>query len=87
MRDGNSRKRAIADALFRLGMHARAEAVVRALAEQGIRASAGLVALVRLELLKKHTQPSSASRSPRAAPAVRRFPRGFPRRGKHGKGS
>ena len=81
-----NKKRAVADALFRLGMHARAEAVVQALAEQGVTVNKALVTLVRIELLKKATAhgmrplAESARRVGRAR--VRRCPRAFPRRGR-----
>ena len=36
MRAGSSKNKAVTDALFRLRMHVRGEAVVQALAEQGV---------------------------------------------------
>lgn len=85
MRAGSSKKKAVADALFRLGMHARAEAVVQALAEQGITVNEALVTLVRLELLKKDTARRPQSEGVRrVGPAtVRCGPRTFPSRNRH----
>jgi hypothetical protein len=82
MRAG-SKKKAVADALFRLGLHARAEAVVQKLAEQGITVSEALVKLVRLELLKKNTQPCGPLPRPVTRTAVPHRPQGYPRRGAH----
>jgi hypothetical protein len=79
MRTGTKKKRLVANALFRLGMHARAEAVVQALAEQGVGVSVTLVTQVRLELLKKNPQPSALlpPRS-RLTRTVRHHPRSNP---------
>jgi hypothetical protein len=83
---GKNKKRAVADALFRLGMQVRAEAVVQALAEQGVKVSEALVTSVRIELLKKDTAHDARrliDRQRRAMqPNVHRGPKAFPRRGR-----
>jgi hypothetical protein len=80
---GSSKKKAVADALIRLGLHARAEAVAQALAEQGVGVNEALVTLVRLELLKKNTQPCGPLPRPVTRTAVRHRPQSHPRRGTH----
>lgn len=82
-RRGSSKEKTVADALFRLGMHARAEAVVQALAEQGVNVSEAVVTLVRLELLKKTTQPCGTLPRPLTRTGFRHRPQGYPRRGDH----
>jgi hypothetical protein len=72
-----SQKRAVRNALFRLGLHATPRTVVHALAQQGVEVSEEDV---RLGLLKKMTADRFA-KVPRPVPptAVRRRPQGFPK--------
>jgi hypothetical protein len=77
----NSRKQAIRNAFFRLGLHATPPAVVQALLRQGIRVSEELVRQVRIELLKETTMERTAEvPRPVPSPGVRRCPKGFPGR-------
>jgi hypothetical protein len=74
-------KRAIRNALFRLGLHATPKAVAHALAQQGVQVDEECVRLVRFEMLKE-TTGGRLTEVPRPvpAPAVRRRPQGFPGR-------
>jgi hypothetical protein len=75
------KKQVIRTALFRLGLHAPAKAVVHALSEQGIRADEQLVRQVQIQLLKETTGARvSTVPGPVSSPAVRRRPQGFPGR-------
>jgi hypothetical protein len=81
-----SRKaQAIRNAFFRLGLHTTPKAVAHALAEQGVQVSEELVRQVRIEMLKDTpgTRVGKVSR-PVTSPAVRRKPKGFPRRRSRG---
>ena len=73
------RKQAIRHAFFSLGLHTSPKGVVHALAQQGILVDEELVREVRIELLKETTDEKPV-RIPRASPAVRRRPQGFPGR-------
>ena len=76
-----TRKHAIRNAIFRLGMQSSPKDVIRALEQQGIEVSEELVRLVRIELLKDTTDGRVAKVArPVLSPAVRRCPKGFPRR-------
>jgi hypothetical protein len=79
------KKRAIRNALSRLGLHATPKAVVQALGWQGVRVTEELVRLVRFEMLAVTTR-ARISKVPRPVPppAVRRCPKGFP--GRRGRG-
>ena len=76
-----SKKRAIRNALYRLGLHTTPKGVVDALEQQGILVDAELVRQVRFELLKE-TTGARIGKVARAvpSPAVRRCPKGFPGR-------
>ena len=76
-----SKKRAIRNAFFRLGLHATAKAVAHAVMQQGIVVDEELVRAVRVEMLKETTgvRVGKVSR-PVTSPAVRRCPQGFPGR-------
>ncbi len=84
MRPRINKKRAIADALFSLGLHTTPKAVVQALSEQGVQGTEELVRQVRIEMLKEISgaRMSKTSR-PVPPPTVRRCPQGFP--GRQGK--
>ena len=73
-------RRAIRNALYRLGLHATPKAVVHALRQQGIQVDEELVRQVRIELVGETTgaRVGKASR-PVSSPAVRRRPQGFPK--------
>ena len=73
-------RRAIRNALFRLGLHTTPKGIVDALAQQGIQVSEELGRQVRIEMLKK-TQRAVLSPDPVPVSSVRRCPKGFPRRG------
>jgi hypothetical protein len=79
------KKRAIMNALSRLGLHTTPKAIVHALMQQGISVDEELVRQVRIELLKENTgaRVTEVSRS-LPSPAVRRRPQGFP--GRRGRG-
>jgi hypothetical protein len=73
-------KRAVQNALFRLGLHTTPKGIVDALAQQGVQVSEEFVRQVRIELLKgsaKGKVVAGASR-PLGPPGVRRRPQGFP---------
>ena len=73
------KKRAIRNALSRLGLHATPKGVVHA--QQGIRVSEVLVRQVRFEMLNETAGERFAGVSkPVPSPAVRRRPQGLPRR-------
>jgi hypothetical protein len=76
------KRRAIRDALHRLGLHARPAQVVAALAGRGVVVSAGQVRAVLFELLRGPAGPGrrDAARPP-APPPARRFRTPPPRRG------
>lgn len=74
-----SKKRAIRNALFRLGLHTTPKSVVAALAQQGIHVNVELVRQVHYELLKETTRPR-VGKVARPVPAVCRRPQGFPGR-------
>ena len=76
-----STKRAIRNALHRLGLHTTPKAVAHALREQGVLADEGLVRQVRFEMLKEAGRGKAGKVARRVTfPAVRRRPRGFPKR-------
>jgi hypothetical protein len=79
------KKRAIRNAFIRLGMQTRAKEVVRVLEGHGVYVDEQLVRLVRVEMLKGIAGARLAE-APRPVPppAVRRCPKGFPRRRWHG---
>jgi hypothetical protein len=75
------KKRAIRNALSRLGLHATPKAVVHALREQGVQVAEELVRQVRFELLKEATRARNAEvPRPVPPPGVPRRPKGFPGR-------
>ena len=80
---GNSRARAIQNALARLGMQARPAQVVAALADIGIVVNEALVRQVRVEMLKQAAKVErQLVRTPQIErPQVRRPPKLPPRRG------
>ena len=49
------KKRAIRNALYRLGLHATPKAVAHALMQQGVQVDEQLIRLVQFELLKETT--------------------------------
>jgi hypothetical protein len=74
------KKRAIRNALFRLGLHTTPKAVVHALMQQGIPVDEELVRQVRFEILKEMTGARAGEVSrPVSLPGVRRCPKGFPK--------
>ena len=79
------KKRAIRNALYRLGLHTTPKGIVEALAQQGVQVDEELVRQVRIEMLKERTGARNAE-APRLvpSPAVRRCPKGFP--GRRGNG-
>jgi hypothetical protein len=84
-RHGTSKKRAIKQALFRLGLQARPAQVVATLAARGIWVGAGLVRAVVFELLQDTARSEAqrtTARSPIIKPIVRRPARVPPLRGK-----
>jgi hypothetical protein len=87
-RQGVNKKRAIRDALCRLGLHARPAQVVAALADYGMSVSEELVRAVVFELLREaaraERQRSKARTADRTAPPLRRFARVPPRRDRRG---
>jgi hypothetical protein len=74
-------KRAIRNALYRLGLHTTPKATAQVLREQGVQVDEGLVRQVRMEMLKE-TTGEKVGKVARwvTVPAVRRRPRGFPKR-------
>jgi hypothetical protein len=75
------KSRAIKNAFYRLGMHVKPQAVVQALAEQGVVVEEELVRLVQFELLMEATTGRVAKIPRPVRPrAVRRRPQGFPGR-------
>jgi hypothetical protein len=73
------KKRAIRNALYRLGLHTTPKAVAHALWQQGIQVDEQLVRQVHFELLKETTKARTAKvHRPVPPPAVRRRPQGFP---------
>jgi hypothetical protein len=64
-------------------MHAKVETVVQALAEQGVSVSEALVALARIELLKRATQHSAPKTRTRKTLAVQCCWKVYPQRGDH----
>jgi hypothetical protein len=84
-RSGGGQVRAVRDALSRLGMQARDEAVVAALAGRGVTVSRGFVRQVRFALLKAATDargPRAPAPLPGNWPPVRCPPKVPPRRGR-----
>lgn len=73
------KRRAICNALYRLGLHTPPRAIVHSLQEQGILVEETLVRAVLLEMLKETTRARNV-RAARPIPthAVRRRPQGFP---------
>ena len=75
------KKRAIRNALYRLGLHTTPEAIARVLRGQGVLVDEGLVRQVRFEMLKEAARGKVGKIARRVTvPAVRRRPRGFPKR-------
>lgn len=76
-----SKKQAIRNAFFGLGLHAKTKQVVQVLEQLGVQVDDEFVRLVRIELLKKTTgrKPTKNCRTVGSA-AVWRCPQGFPRR-------
>jgi hypothetical protein len=76
MKRGVSRKRAVRNALLRLGLHARPADVVRALDALGIVVGEELVRAVALEL-RKGIDRARRERAPKPPPTLppRRYPR------------
>ena len=76
-----SKKQAIRNTFFRLGLHTTAKGVVQALVQQGVQVDEELVRRVRFELLKETTRERIAGFTrPVTSPAVRRRPQAFPGR-------
>ena len=76
-----STKRAIRNALHRLGLHTTPEAIAHVLRGQGVLVDEGLVRQVRFEMLKEATRGKVGKVARRVTlPAVRRRPQGFPKR-------
>ena len=76
-----SKKQAIRNTLFRLGLHARPKEIVRALKQLGVQVDEEFVRVVRIGLLKGATGRSVAKAAgPVVSPVVRRCPKEFPRR-------
>jgi hypothetical protein len=76
-------KRAVRNALFRLGLHTTPKGIVDALAQQGVQVSEELVRQVRIELLKEGSRGRDSARSARPvrSPGFRRRPQGYPGKG------
>jgi len=72
-----SKKQAIRNAFFCLGLHTTPKVIVYALKEQGILVDEELVRQVRFELLKKMTGAKIDKNSRPISPPVRRWPQGF----------
>jgi hypothetical protein len=79
-------KRAVRNALFRLGLHTTPKGVVDALAKQGIQVTEELVRQVRIALLKESDRGKiiTGFSRPVRSPSVRHRPQGFP--GRRGQG-
>ena len=74
-------KRAIRNALYRLGLHTTPKAIAHVLREQGVLVDEGLVRQVRFEMLKEAVRGKVGKVARRVTvPAVRRRPQGFPKR-------
>ncbi len=81
MRPRINKKRAIADAFFRLGLHTNPKAIVQALSEQSVQVTEELVRQVRIEMLKENSGARvSKTFRPVPSPPVRHRPQGFPGR-------
>jgi hypothetical protein len=77
----SSKRQAIRNTFYRLGLHTTAKAVVHALREQGIQVDEELVRQVRIKLVKETSGARiGKSTKPVPSPAVRRRPQGFPER-------
>ena len=75
------KRRAIRNALYRLGLHTTPKAVAHVLREQGVLVDEGLVRQVRFEMLKEAARGKVGKIARRVTvPAVRRRPQGFPKR-------
>jgi hypothetical protein len=75
------KKRAIRNALYRLGLHTTPKAVAHALWQQGIQVDEQLVRQVHFKLLKETTGARIAKvNRPVPSQAMRRRPQGFPKR-------
>ena len=80
MRTPNKR-RAIRNALYRLGLHTTPKAVAQVVRGQGVLVGEGLVRQVRFEMLKEAAGGKVGKVARRiTVPAVRRRPQGFPKR-------
>jgi hypothetical protein len=74
-------KRAIRNALYRLGLHTTPKAIAQVLREQGVLVDVGFVRQVRFEMVKEAAGGKVGKFARRVTfPAVRRRPQGFPKR-------
>jgi hypothetical protein len=77
----SSKRQAIRNTFYRLGLHTTPKAVVQALAQQGIQVGEELVRLVRFRMLNEAARKRFTGVSMSVpSPAVRRRPQGFPGR-------
>jgi hypothetical protein len=75
------KRRAVRNALCRLGLHTTPKAIAQVLREQGVLVDEGLVRQVRIEMLKETTRGKAGKVARRVTfPAVRRRPQGLPKR-------
>jgi hypothetical protein len=73
------KRRAVRNALYRLGLHTTPKAVAHVLREQGVLVDEGLARQVRFEMLKEADRGKVGKVARRVTvPAVRRRPQGFP---------
>jgi hypothetical protein len=75
------KRRAIRNALHRLGLHTTPKAIAQVLREPGVLVDEGFVRQVRFEMLKEAARERVGKVARRVTvPAVRRRPQGFPGR-------
>ena len=75
------KRRAVRNALCRLGLHTTPKAVAHVLREQGVLVDEGLVRQVRFEMVREAARGKVGKVARRVTlPAVRRRPREFPKR-------
>jgi hypothetical protein len=76
-----SKKQAVRNTFFRLGLHAGPKEVAQALEQLGVQVDEEFVRVLRVELLKETTRGAVAKGvRPVVSPVARRCPKGFPRR-------
>ena len=79
----SSKRQAIRNTFYRLGLHTKPKGIVHALAQHGVLVDEDLVRQVRFEMLNEPSRERIAEVSrPVPSPAVRRRPQGFPGRHK-----